>query len=364
MDYETYFTTTGDLLDNNIPQLLLSFNEVLGKGFDGHHFISGLASHFRDLLVCKNQETITLLEVGAQTKQKYLEQSQKAPASFLLKGIELANDCDLKYKASRNQRLLVELCLMQLASITNTSVGEKKNDQPHIIPAAHFQNNKTTLRESTKTEEKIINEPVLEVAEEKVIDNAPATATYNVISNTLKSNTPVAKEGTTPTASESRMATLHLNRSKTSGLSLSSIRKKKEHEKNKIQEIVDPKNLPEDPFTEKDLRNVWLEFGKIQDRKGQMIIGSMFAMNIPSVKDHSIVIELPNHSMKEDLEQIQNTFLQYSYKKLNNYKIELQIIVNEEVSKKYAFTPQDKYEKLKEKNPLIDKLRSEFDLDI
>ncbi len=126
LDYETYFKTTDLILHNNIPQLLLEFNEILALGFDGHHFISGLASHFRDLLVSKNQATINLLEVSEQTKSKYLEQSKLPPHAFLIKGIELANDCDLKYKTSQNQRLLVELCLMQLASIQSPDGAKKK----------------------------------------------------------------------------------------------------------------------------------------------------------------------------------------------------------------------------------------------
>nr|WP_317045282.1 DNA polymerase III subunit gamma/tau [Formosa algae] len=124
LDYETFFTSTDFIIENNIPQLLLQLNNTLSKGFDGQHYIAGLASHFRDLLVCKTPQTVELLEVGEETKQKYLEQASKASQPFLLKGIELANDCDLKYKTSKNQRLLVELCLMQLASITFD--GEKK----------------------------------------------------------------------------------------------------------------------------------------------------------------------------------------------------------------------------------------------
>jgi DNA polymerase III subunit gamma/tau len=124
LDYDTYLQVTDLILANQIPELLMAYNEILAKGFDGHHFISGLASHFRDLLVTQNPATITLLEVGEQVQRLYLEQAQKASSSFLLKGIELANDCDLKYKVSQNQRLLVELCLMQLASITFD--GEKK----------------------------------------------------------------------------------------------------------------------------------------------------------------------------------------------------------------------------------------------
>ncbi|MBQ0909718.1 DNA polymerase III subunit gamma/tau [Flavobacterium sp. F-328] len=124
LDYETYINVTDLILENKIPHLLIAFNEILAKGFDAHHFVSGLATHFRDLLVSKNPATLTLLEVGEATQQMYATQSQKCSQDFLLQGIEIANDCDLKYKVSQNQRLLVELCLMQLASITFD--GEKK----------------------------------------------------------------------------------------------------------------------------------------------------------------------------------------------------------------------------------------------
>ena len=124
LDYETYITITDLILENKIPDLLLAFNDILAKGFDAHHFVSGLASHFRDLLVSKTPATLSLLEVGEQALQMYGVQAQKSSQDFLLKGIEVANDCDLKYKVSQNQRLLVELCLMQLASITFD--GEKK----------------------------------------------------------------------------------------------------------------------------------------------------------------------------------------------------------------------------------------------
>ena len=118
LDYDSYFKATDLILKNDIPQLLLKYNEILSKGFDGHHFIAGLASHFRDLLVARDTNTIELLEVGENTKKQYLEQAANSNTSFLLQAIELANDCDLKYKTSKNQRLLVELALMQLASIT------------------------------------------------------------------------------------------------------------------------------------------------------------------------------------------------------------------------------------------------------
>lgn len=124
LDYETYINMTDLLLDNKIPEVLLAYNEILSKGFDGHHFIAGLASHFRDLLVAKNIATHSLMEMGEAAQALYQQQSQKTNQEFLLKGIDLANDCDLKYKTSQNQRLLAELTLMQIASITFD--GEKK----------------------------------------------------------------------------------------------------------------------------------------------------------------------------------------------------------------------------------------------
>ncbi|WP_378175026.1 DNA polymerase III subunit gamma/tau [Aquimarina sp. SS2-1] len=369
LDYETYFKTTDLILDNNIPQLLLEFNEILAQGFDGHHFIAGLASHFRDLLVCKNQATINLLEVGEQTKAKYLEQSQKAPHTFLIKGIELANDCDLKYKTSRNQRLLVELCLMQLASVL-TKDGEKKNDQPYIIPPSYFKEKgiqpvKVSPELKEKAQEKAIHQKS-DVNSVTTVSQTPES--YNSIDKP-SSLTPLQKNiseqtSNTISATTEKGTVVQRRERRTSGLSLSSIRKKKEHEEKKVDTIVDPKNLPSDDFTEEQMQAAWIEYGKMQDKKGERIIGSMFAMNIPVLTNGKIHLELPNQSMKVDLESALPGLFQFLYKKLNNYSVALDIKVNEEASKKYAFTPQDKYEKLREKNPLIDKLRSEFDLDI
>lgn len=118
LDYDVFFKSTDLILENSIPGLLVQFNQTLAKGFDGQHYIAGLASHFRDLLVCQDESTISLLEVGEQTKTKYFEQSQKCKKDFLLNAIDLANNCDFQYKTSQNQRLHVELCLMQLASLT------------------------------------------------------------------------------------------------------------------------------------------------------------------------------------------------------------------------------------------------------
>jgi len=126
LDYDYYFRVTDFLLTNNVKELLNIFNEILDNGFDGHHFINGLAEHLRDLLVSKDESTIKLLEKGEVLQSRYLEQTKKCELSFIIEALELCNECDIQYKTSNNQRLLVELILMRISSINFLS-AEKKN---------------------------------------------------------------------------------------------------------------------------------------------------------------------------------------------------------------------------------------------
>ena len=348
LDYETYFKSTDLILDNKIPELLIQFNKTLAQGFDGHHYIAGLASHFRDLLVCKTPKTIELLEVGEQTKEKYLEQSQKAPQDFLLKGIELANDCDLKYKTSKNQRLLVELCLMQLASITFD--GEKKNSEHYIIPPSYFKSMGITPIPVTKPDLKQKNDSgsVEKVDEVEVEDNTISEATT----------------ATSTTVLERPKIVLNREKKSTSGLSLSSIRAKKEHQIKQIDVVVDEDNLPKDPFTEKELIAAWNSFTKTLKNEGKHNLASILSIDTPKVKDTTICLEYPNETNKKELLANQYELLSYIRKSLNNYDIQLDITVNEEKEKQYAYTTLEKFNKLKEKNPNIELLKKTFGLDV
>ena len=118
LDYDYYFRLVDLFLKNDISGSLLLFNEILDHGFDGHHFITGLSSHFRDVLVCKDQVTIQLLEVGGEIKEKYKVQAGHCESDFLIGALQIANECDLQYKASQNKRLLVELAVIKIAQLT------------------------------------------------------------------------------------------------------------------------------------------------------------------------------------------------------------------------------------------------------
>ncbi|MCB0453165.1 MAG: DNA polymerase III subunit gamma/tau [Aequorivita sp.] len=363
LDYTWYFQITDLLLENNIPQVLVAYNDILSKGFDGHHFVMGLASHFRDLLVCKNQQTIDLLEVGEQVKAMYFEQSQKTDTQFLIKGIDIANTCDLKYKTSQNQRLLVELCLMQLASLTFQ--GEKKNStssQRFVIPPSYFKSEKFTSEKITsagsivpqpskkiETEIEIENRKVSEPSEELVAKDAQPTTTKGQQAEKVIERPQILAER---------------NAKKISALSLKSIQKKQEIKQEMVANQPDAENLPSNDFSEEEMQAVWTEYTANVESDGKYNLLSHLTMGVPKLDGAIIHLEFPNQTIKTEVERAKYELLGFLREKLQNYDIDLDITVNETIEKRYAYTAREKFEKMKEKNPLIEKLRREFDLDI
>jgi len=118
LDYDYYFRLVEQFLANKVTEVLLIFNEILNNGFDGYHFINGLSSHLRELLVCKDPVTVQLLEVGGETKERYKQQAVSCDSEFLLGALQIANECTLQYKTSQNKRLQVELALIRIAQLT------------------------------------------------------------------------------------------------------------------------------------------------------------------------------------------------------------------------------------------------------
>ncbi|MEZ4969109.1 MAG: DNA polymerase III subunit gamma/tau [Flavobacteriaceae bacterium] len=379
LDYDTYFATTDLILKHDIPGLLVLFNDTLARGFDGHHFINGLASHFRDLMVCKHQNTIALLEVGEEAKKQYSEQSIKTSSNFLLSAIDMANDCDINYKSSKNQRLLVELTLMKLASIDfdgekkkSESLGNGRNKPDFIIPASYYKvdwpstvgkGSKPNLPEAktAQTESPTVQYPSAEEQTPQTpysppnIGQKPQGNVGMDIVNIEKKPNPAPRAQINIKSTERRV----------SGLSLSSLKAKKEHQLNKKEDVIDESNLPKANFTEEEMQKHWADFVDILDNDGRKILASNLHSDTPKLIDNfTLWIELPNGTMKKEIEREKYDLMEYLKQKLNNHFIQLRITVNEASAKKFAFTPEEKYQKLREKNPAIDLLRKEFDLDI
>jgi DNA polymerase-3 subunit gamma/tau len=341
LDYETFFQITDLLLDNAIPSLLIQFNQILARGFEGQHFIAGLASHFRDLYVAKSTETLELLEVGADTKERYKLQSERTSPTFLKEAISLANDCDLKYKTSRNQRLLVELCLMKLASINFD--GEKKKSEGFIIPASFFKD-KNLSESKTELDRNIPQTNSVNSAEEQ-----PSVEEPEMNYNPPKIEAPVIK-------GIKRQA---------SGLSLKSIQQKKAHQIKQMDVEIKEEDLPSDSFTQDQLNEYWDTFVDKLEKKGKYNLAAILKIDTPKLTDDDVIqLEFPNSTNKIEVERNQFDLLQFLRKSLNNFNIRLEISVNEAMDKKYAYTAEDKYAKLLEKNPALETLKQTFNLDL
>ncbi len=353
LDYEVYFDMADLLLEHNIPKALLAFNDVLEKGFDANHFISGLASHFRDLLVSKDHSTIALLEVGEGAKRKYLEQSGKASESFLLQAIDLANDCDLNFKASKNQRLLVELNLMHIASIDFDR--EKKKSEHFIIPSSYFS--------SFLVEERIDRKGISdqESEPESELTNAP------VVSVSMQ---PEDNRATKDVQIENPQLTNVPRHKKTSLLSLTSIEKRKAEEaalsakKQEHELLLRARELPNETFAEEHFFMVWDEYIHLLHDQGERIFASVLNSKRPELSQNRIHFTCSNKIMKAELEKVRPKALQYLREKLNNYSLDFDIAINEEETSKLVYTNQEKYEYLREKNEAIAYLRKVFKLDL
>tara|TARA_B110000483_G_scaffold121962_1_gene147107 strand:+ start:168 stop:1874 length:1707 start_codon:yes stop_codon:yes gene_type:complete len=334
LDKGAYLEFTDHLIANNIPDSLIQFDTILQKGIEGHQFVAGLAAHFRDLLVSKNPKTIPLLEISESLQQAYADQATKLSLSYLMDAIDLAHGCELNFKNSNNKRLHVELCIMQLASLHFD--GEKKKQ---LIPTHKLNPSKTnTVASIPKTEEpKTVSEPVAEVV--------PTEPPKEVIPK------PEIKIGS-------------LQSNQVSSMSLSSIKKKKDWEQQqKPTEAI--KDLPTEAFSEEELLNFWNTYQAMKFEKGDQNIASLLKISKPVLADSTTVhFNVPSDLNKVELEREFTTFVPYLRASLKNYDLSVKVIVDELTEKNFIYTPDEKYERLKEINPVIDLLKQEFDLDV
>ena len=330
LDHDVYFQAFDFVIKNDITNILLLFNNVLDKGFNGQHFIDGFCSHFRDLLVSKNSDSHILIEQNQSIKQKYIEQSKTKEINFILKAIEITEDCSFRYKNSKNERLLVEICLMKLCSISLTDLKKKtiilsNNEIPSISVLKISENNEIQKKES-------IIEVSDQLKEEKKINSK-----INI------KNTPI------------------------SGLSISSLKAKKEIENFKKSQTDLTKNskISSDDFNIEQLIVSWDNFYKKLLKNGEKNLASILLIDVPVIKNkNEIHYTLTNNTNKVELEKVKNRLVKFLKIELKNTNIELVINVDKIKEKKFLYTPSEKYEKLKSINPVIEKFRKDFKLNL
>jgi DNA polymerase-3 subunit gamma/tau len=342
LDYDYYFKVIDQALQQDIPSTLLTFNDILKKGFDGHNFINGLAEHLRNVLVCKNPKTVELIEVGDTIKTKYVTQSQNCNQDFILRALELCNECDVQYKSSRNQRLLIELGLMQICSLSSEGGLKKKRHKSFIIAhtSLHKTNSKQTVSPSSIKEQ--INHSYTQRPE-------PTKAEKSQKAKLKKANPAI------------------LNKIKTgglSGLSINQFLNKKETEESEL-EIKAATGESRSDFREDQLNPLWLEYAKTIENKGKISLFRLFSQQFPKI-DNNYLLHFPveSQALAEDLQAEKPELLTFLRKSLNNYGINIDFPVVAVEESKTLYTPQDKYKHMVEKHPKLMYLKKLLDLDL
>jgi DNA polymerase-3 subunit gamma/tau len=343
LDYETYFKITDAFITCNYTEALIIFDNVLKKGFEAGYFINGLASHFRDLLVCKDPGTVELLEVGNKTKAKYLEHAQKCSTSFLFKAINIANQCDLSYKQSQNKRLLVELALLNICNIEKNSeeASEKKNDASEPVKSAQ-----QAIQTATKEDVNTSNE------QQKQVSNSVLNKTYTINTEEKKAETPLNK---------------NVSQSTIRNISLKDLAN--EVEKPNIQAVEEPKieytTEGIEDFDDEKLKYVWVKYAETLRENPRLF--TFLIGHIPQkIESYKYAVSVDSQISKNKVESILHDIIVFIRKELNNKNFELTCELDEQASvqKKVFKTDREKLQDVIDKNPAIQKFMDEFNLDL
>jgi DNA polymerase-3 subunit gamma/tau len=337
LDYDYYFKLTESLLKNDINQLLNIYNEILENGFDGHHFINGLADHLRDILISKDESTIKLLEKSSSLKTRYLDQSKNCEIHFLLSALNLCNDCDIQYKNTNNQRLLVELTLMRISSIGH-ELEQKKNSKSFVV----------SMKDS-----------IGEVSIEKI----PEKIKREVILNTNDVEKTKEDEISNIDDIEERPS-IRLNISEKKKASLISINASDKEAEPIENEDHSTLIVRDSVFSETELMLEWKYLIDLMNEKGKSNLGITLGVHKPKLKEEYL-IELPlsNSAQAEMILEEKYMLLEYLRKKLDNDKIELVTRIVDMEKSIIPYTNKDKFKKLLEENPKLENLRVKLGLD-
>lgn len=366
LDYDYYFKVANSLIEKNISEALLIYNDILNNGFDGHNFINGLSEHYRNLLVCQDEKTVSLLEVGSSIKERYLSQAKSTNTTDIIKCLAIINDADTKYKASKNQRLLIEITLMQLSVLSNNP--EKKNSIINL-PIVNAKQEKAVSHTDkppiVKTDD---NNDTVDPKPSTVVSDKP-TITEKTLPITEKEISPVdLNKQIEPSNSLNNKPQPTLNTSM--GVSFAdSISIKTEKETNISNNVIENEqesnniNRPSEAFTDEQFLEKWKAYKLILEEKGKTSLASIFNQN-PSINGTGIHIMVENKALEDEFKAQLTDFLEFIRKELSNYDIQVTTEINKNFEAKKAYTPQEKFIKMSERNPKLKTLVKKLDMDV
>jgi DNA polymerase-3 subunit gamma/tau len=380
LDYDYYFKLTEYLTSANVSNALILFDDILNNGFDGNNFINGLSSHLRNLLVAKDPQTTRLLEVSENIKQKYLLQSQQTAVSFILTALNLANQCDLNYKNSKNHRLQVELSLikmchipsvLQLAqlpkgnSLTDEDQIKKKTNvissqQPDAVPAMDARRPDAIPALDARLQAPLTTPEVKPLESKILIPKEELVISPPLVSIAIPP-TPTAQVGVhgkialNNTSSNTKLASLIP--------SLTDLERVATGDDDK-----EPKYLTGDakePFTQEQLIECWNHYANKAKEEGKINVYTLLTSAEPKLEADDVIIVHIEHKLQEGIIQDEMIELLNTIRpKLRNFNISVKTKQVERIAVNRLYTSTEKYQYLLEKNPKLEEMRRRFNLDI
>jgi DNA polymerase-3 subunit gamma/tau len=377
LDYDYYFRMTDFVMNHNIPESLLLYNEILDKGFDGHNFVHGFMQHLRNLMVCKNANSLQLLETSESVKPRYQEQAADTSVRYIFKALEVLNNADEHYKASKNQRLLVELCLMRLCAITTGT--EKKN---------HSSEPEQLTKPVVVSAPVIASPPVVSKAPEpeKVENITPPEPEKTPEPVTIQSETPVAEPEIkpepvvssvqeTPPVTEEKVTERKKVLAKYKPMSVSILAAMQEEApvlepvpENKGEqesETPEPKNQPSKHFDAAMLLQPWLVYAEKLKAQGRMNMYSTLTKRQPHIgENYAVTFQIDNAAQEIELAREKADFVEFLRTQLENFVMDVTFQITESDEQTGLYTNSKKFEAMVKKNPNLGKLTQNLNLDI
>ena len=369
LDYEYYFKLTDSFLQNNITDALLLFNDVLNNGFDGNHFINGLASHLRDLMVCKDVVTVALLEVGSSIRKRYQDQAQVCPLPFLYKAMKLCNDCDLNYRISKNKRLLVELALIQIAQITS---GESDDDahgrSPKQVIKPVFSSSGTPAQPtqsganaSVVAPKSSVQQPVAtQVSSSVVGEIAPNQAASASVRESQSLSDVLTK------ASQRTESKVPFMKGSSIGLSIKKMQSDSDSDKddtNSSHDVELSATVQNMPFDEENVNYYWRAYAAQLPLEHKAFAMRMQNIKVVKTGETSCEIVVDNELTSKNFTDFIPQILAYIRTQLNNNAITMSVRVSESNENVKAFGKVERFQMMVQKNSALLDLKNEFGLE-
>tara|TARA_X000000950_G_scaffold147262_1_gene181745 strand:+ start:527 stop:2212 length:1686 start_codon:yes stop_codon:yes gene_type:complete len=328
LDNESFLKISENIINGDLIPVLTLFNEICEKGFNEKDFLTGLASHFRNILISKSSESHIIFEFNKNMLDSFSNQGEMISNSEIIEKITAIENSIFKYNQIENKKLLVEITLMKICKNLNESkvLVEKKKDKIKIVSKS------------------------LNVGKETTVDN-------NI--NNLDS---VKKQEESDLNNE--ISTIKNEYKETSALSLSSLKLKKSALSEKEKE-KEKQEVLSNTFDNVSLNSAWKEYSSNLEKNGNNSLSSLMEMNEPYINDNNnINFKVPSKSNKKELDFEKEKIIKYLKDKLKNGNIILEIIIDKETNKEYYATPQEKFEKLSEINPLLNQFKKDLKLDL